>query len=229
MRRLQIFSQEIGTDCNLKHAHRHRCPIARDDRYSLLDTTTPMSDDVIIDNIRTVYNRGFKGLYAWHFYCEPLLYLDRLEGLHERIRSVDPGAKELLWTNGVLINNGVEAARLRYFHKINITRHVELDYDAICRQLPQAKVISGRLDRRLTPTAHHTIPCRRIFREVVVDYYGNWRLCCGDWQGTAVCLNAHTSGMGAIVDEYLRLRPLISASPQPTGLPEICYTCRVKG
>ena len=225
MKYVQLLTHEIGTQCNLSIDHWNKCPVgklvySREDRQ--------LDDEVIVEDIRIAFDMGFSGMVMWQFYSEPLLYLDRIEILKLKILEVVPKVRFLLWTNGKLIGDQVNPERLRIFSKIVISNYSRKNWDWLKEYVPDIKVVSGHLDGRLSVGRYTRKRCLRLYHELIIDAYGNWRLCCGDYLGTAVKMNVFTDGFPAIVKEYQRLRELISEEPQ-RDVPALCQRCSVHG
>lgn len=229
-----LFTQEIGVGCNL--ASRHvQCPAHDPARYrGNLDSTRLMDDSTVVANAVRAWERGFRGHYAWHLYSEPTLYFDRIERVQQAILEQLPAAQFTLWTNGTLLGTTIPLERCRAFHRIVISNYAGVDAATLYRQFQalgvRVKVQGALLDHRMKRApAQQSTRCFRYARELEIDAYGNWRLCCGDWEGTAVKLNVHTHGIDAILDAYEALQPLICADPQSPGAPDLCRTCRTRG
>ena len=227
MKRLRLLSHEIGTECNLAAEHAAKCPMSVD-RYENVNTSRILGDDLIVSNVEYVYSLGFTGFLAWQYYCEPLLFIDRIEGLFEKIKKVVPEAKHLLWTNGVLIDREVDAARLKFFSSIIISGYEQRDWSKTIQTLPQINLIRGRLDKRLRVCEFSRNRCYRPCGEMIVDFYGNHRLCCGDYKGTASDLNVYTDGFAALVDRHLYFRDMLEIEPLSDLAPKICFTCCIR-
>lgn len=227
MKCTQLLTFEVGTDCNLSAAHHLHCPIAIPDRFAAVNTSHPMPDDTIVVAINTAVDAGFCGMVSYHSYCEPLLYIDRIE----HIISSTPNARHLLWTNGTLINSGVPSHRLSIFDKIIVSNYLRRDWRWLTNVVPEVQVVSGVLDNRLRRGRHTTAACFRLYHELVIDHYGNWHLCCGDPLGGTVHLNIHTDGMQKIMDAHIHMRTIIATHPQPPppSTPTICNRCSVRG
>jgi hypothetical protein len=223
MDKVRYFSQEIGTGCNLAHEH-SRCPQRDPSRYALVDTRRLMSDETILNNIKTMYSHGFRGYLGWHYYNEPLLYLERIERLHPEIKKINPNARLLAWTNGVLLKT-INPSRMNIFDFVIITNHAHENWSWFRCLHRNARVTHGRLDRRMSPGPLNMNPCNRIKKEFVIDAYGNWRLCCADWRGTSVDMNVHTDGIERIIKAYKDMREVLSHDPIPESVPDICKNC----
>lgn len=228
MHRAKYFSQEIGPFCNLAWTHK-RCPIHRIDIYAMLDKSRTMDEETILNNVRVAYRNGFNGFLNWCFYNEPLLHIDKLERVSLEIKRFHPEAKILLWTNGTLIGNVVDPERLHIFTHINISNYEGRDWSWLVKSRPNVKILRSKLDNRFDTYSYTRAGCKKVFGEFIIDAYGNWRLCCGDWVGSAVKMNVHTNGIQAIINERARLMELIAQDPQPEGVPVVCGHCRIKG
>lgn len=228
MKRAKYFSQEIGPGCNLAKKHR-RCPLHSVDIYLLLNKSRIMDDETILNNIRVAYANGFNGFLNWSFYNEPLLYMERLERLHGGIKKINPDAKIVVWTNGTMIGRDVDPQRLDIFSHVVISNYERRDWSWFVNSRPNVTVLRDKLDNRMDSYEETRAGCKKVFGEFIIDAYGNWRLCCGDWMGTAVNMNVHEEGIQAIINERARLMELVSQDPQPAEVPTVCKYCRIKG
>ena len=149
MKYQQLLVFEITRGCNLAGEHAGRCPISDPARWKNLDTSRPMTDDLICQCARIAYQElGFCGCVAWHYYNEPTLDLPRLTRLQERIRGESPQAKFYLFTNGVGLPT--DLAELRKTDYIWITNYFHRDWYWLTNEHPGARVqpYTG-LDNRL--------------------------------------------------------------------------------
>lgn len=220
MKHVQMLTHEIGTGCNLADAHK-RCPINIVNRPG----STPMSDDVISKNIEYIYRLGFKGMCSWYYYCEPTLYLHRIEKIVDMVKDV-PGVRHLLWTNGILLKD--LRHRLKIFSKVVISNYEKTDWSWVSQYVPETMVVNGILDGRKTKGRRTTQKCLRPYHEIIFDYYGNLHLCCGDHQKTATHTNLMHDGSKNCVKEYLALREKVSHQLDESA-PQVCFHCRVRG
>lgn len=221
----QLLTFEVGTECNLSRHHADRCPVAVPTRFDAVDTTRQMTDADIITAIKAAVACGFEGMVSYHSYCEPMLYLDRIE----HIAASTPEARHLLWTNGTMLFPS-NASRLGIFSKVIVSNYTQLDWRWLEEWVPELKVVRGHLDaRRLPGLRPNTNGCFRLYHELIIDHYGNWRMCCNDYMGGTVHLNLHTHGMGAIAAAHASMREATSSHPQPPSTPDLCRFCRVLG
>lgn len=225
---LSYLSHEIGTTCNMTPKHT-KCPSNKINRYANVNTDFPISDELILQDIEIAYKFGFNGLLTWHFYNEPMLEIERIERLEKHIHSINKDAKLCLWTNGSLIkDNDPDWKRYDIFDSIIISNYQKRDWRWFKELRSGIVTAKGTLDHRLNPVPGNVNGCSRISKELIIDAYGNWRLCCADFVGGAVRMNVKNDGFYAIICEYNRLKDLIKQNPQPEEVPEICGRCRVR-
>jgi hypothetical protein len=224
----QFISFEIGRVCNLAEAHRGCCPSADFNRYGRLDTSSSLSDDVIVDCIRSAYDMGFHGQIAFHYYNEPMLSWGRLKSLIARIQQEVADARFCLWTNGTILPDDI--SELSVFSSIWVSNYAGRDWKAILKATgSDIQVMDGRLDARKTIRQRvDNGPCVRPFNELVVDHYGNGHLCCADWRGEIHLGNVQSDGFESVVDQYLTLREQISMPTLPEDAPVLCRVCALK-
>lgn len=224
---VKYLSQEISSGCNMREIH-PLCPIHGIDIYALMDKRKKMEDEVILDNIKISYENGFNGFLNWFFYNEPLLEIDRLERISKGVYKINPNAKNVLWTNGSLIGNHVDPDRLSIFTHVFISNYAKKRWSELKSKHPNVTLLSGKLDNRMTSGPENHSGCRNMNGEIIIDFYGNWRMCCIDFYGTSVKMNVHTDGFQSIIDEWRRLSNLVAQTPQPDSVPKICGYCRSK-
>jgi hypothetical protein len=220
MKYTQMLTHEIGTDCNMADVHAKKCPISIVNRPG----TNPMPDEVIAVNISKAYKMGFAGMCSWYYYCEPSLYLDRIEKIIDMTKDV-PGIKHLLWTNGTLLEK--QKNKLSMFSKIVVSNYQKTSWRWVKKYVPDVMVVSGVLDDRKTNGRETQRRCLRPYHEIIFDYFGNLHLCCGDHQKSIFGLNVMRDGFENCVKAYQRMRYLVSKKGET--LPPVCAYCRVRG
>jgi len=216
MNRQQLLVFEISDQCNLAATHAAHCPISEIRR----PPGRPLSDDEILECVRTAYREmGFRGLIAWHWYCEPMLQWDRLRSLMAKIKTQVPEAGFLLWTNGTILPDNLKD--LSIFSKIVVTAYREHDWNSM-RRIAGLNVLTAGVafDARLSPPAGDSAFCLRPFVELVVDYQGNGRLCCVDWKrpargGDEDLGNVQQASFREVAGRFLRLRDQIATGRGP--------------
>lgn len=96
---LKIISIEIGSNCNMRYIHTV-CPakvMKRSDKdIPTIDEVCAIMDDAVVN--------GFEEMFAFYFYNEPLMYIERIREVMKR----RPHYKYLLWGSGVLVNKVIE-------------------------------------------------------------------------------------------------------------------------
>jgi len=229
---LQMLEFELGGKCNLGHVH-HECPNMHPDRYGELDTSRELDDDTIVSAAVQAYQHlGFTGLVGWIYYNEPLLQMERMFSLMERIKDEAPKARFILWTNGTLIPEDCE--RFRLFEQIVVSQYNEQSTLGIGRlaslNIPCKVIRDAQLDNRCyLPTNEETqTPCLRPFVELIIDNHGNSHLCCYDWQGSGTLGNVFDDGFAAIVTRWRDALPEISGHTMTEDAPEVCRGCAHK-
>ena len=230
----QYICFEIGRGCNLGHLHA-KCPNQHPERYSVLPHSHAFTDEQIIDTAAAMYQvHGFRGRVGWHYYNEPLLAATRMWRLMNAIDVRTKGeANYTLWTNGTLIP--YDCTQFDRFADIHVT-----DYDipdnpvrnvkSLLRAHPRARIGRVELDDRLNAIGDDIsyAPCRRMFLEVIVDYYGNVRLCCHDWRGLGSIGNLHVDSLNLLVSRWKAIRRLLSGEKMAEHAPDVCLRCRMK-
>ncbi len=228
MRHVQFLTHEIGTECNMADAHAGRCPASLQNRYAELDMSIPITDEAIVDDVERAVAAGFRGMLAWHHYCEALLYMDRIELLASKIARAVPGMRHMLNTNGSLIDAGVAKERLALFDYVIVSNYLGRDWSFLRQIVRRVKVVYVTLDDRMTLGPPSRARCLRPYLEMVIDAYGNLRFCCGDYLGTATKVNVMQHGFDAALAEYLQLRAIAATDLMPENAPAVCLTCQIR-
>jgi hypothetical protein len=227
----QMIEFELGSKCNLGHIHSD-CPNMHPDRYGDLDTTCVLDDDTIVRCAVEAYrDLGFTGMIGWIYYNEPLLQMDRMFGLMDRIKAEAPKARFILWTNGMLVPE--DCSRFKAFTQIIVSEYNEQSRRGYERLASAGLPITPRLienaalDNRLhqIEPADKSAPCLRPFTEFIVDYHGNVHLCCYDWQGKASPGNVFTDGFAEVAQKWRDLLPHLCGDHMTAAAPRFCQDC----
>jgi MoaA/NifB/PqqE/SkfB family radical SAM enzyme len=219
----QYLILEIGPGCNLTRQH-PLCPASRD-RWGDMPRR-PVPDCLLVDIAVAAYGAGFTGFVGWHYYCEPLLYAERIKRLMEVIRARAQTARFTLWTNGTLLADQRDVARA---HDEVVVTDYHGRADEYRRLVPDARIMRAEFDGRLDPPAcHDDRPCLRPFTEMVIDYYGGVHLCCYDWQGKALVGNVHDAPFSAILERWQAVRRQIAGRKMTDYAPEACKACGMR-
>ena len=223
----QMLIFEINSGCNLATAHAGKCPISDPHRWDNLDATRPLTDDVICQSVHTAYNKlGFRGYVAWHFYNEPCSNWPRLRALMQRIKMETPQARFYVFTNGELLPHDRE--QIEIIDALWISNYCGQDWSDVTAWHPQIVVHhKPPLDDRLVIRPDQSRRrCLRPFTEIVCDYYGNFHICCFDWQGKVKLPNIWDVGYEAAVAEYVKIQNVLSHNPMSADAPAFCRVCR---
>ena len=227
----QMLEFELGSDCNLGKSHVN-CPNTHPERYGALDTTRVIDDDTIVDCAVAAYrDLGFTGLIGWIYYNEPLLEMDRMFGLMDRIKAEAPKARFILWSNGMLVPE--DCTRFAAFSQIVISEYNEASAEGF-KRLEAAKLPGtlrlledAQFDNRMIqiqPT-DKAAPCLRPFVEFIVDNHGNVHLCCYDWQGWATPGNILDEGFAEVATRWRDGLADIAGDKMTAAAPDFCQRC----
>lgn len=217
-----------------------KCPNRHRDRYGAwfggarLGKNTPLTDNQIVDGAEAMYlKHGFKGRVGWHYYNEPLMVAERMWRLMDRIKGKVPEASFVLWTNGTLLPG--DCSEFRRFDEIHVTDyglpdHPARNLRAIRKAQPATRVHRWQLDDRLHCFGDEVSysPCRRMFTEFIVDYYGSVHLCCYDWQGRASVGNVHVDSLDELIRRWHGVRNQIGWEVMEPEAPEACLKCKMR-
>jgi len=195
---LKTISIEIGSDCNLKNIHTV-CPanvMKRSDKDILSVEEICKVMDEAVDN-------GFKGFFAFHFYNEPLMYIDRISDVMQR----RPQYKYLLWSNGVLVNKVKEKGfDFNLFDKIVFTCYDE-KYNEMLLSLKEThkdtQIYQPEMDDRLniyTATEKKQFSCKKMSFELPIDCEGNVYICTFDYKKEFLLGNIREQSLFSIIN-----------------------------
>lgn len=193
MKELQLISFEITNRCNLSAGHPW-CPSNRPERYADY-SAVPMSDDMIFRFAMAAQAVGFKGRVALHYFNEPTLDMPRCERIAAIFRTLNIGV--LLWTNGTYKRVPADT-----FADVFVT-----EYGAECEgkthDIPYRP--DGRIHIYDTAPGDVRKPCYRPRTiEMPINYFGDVRMCCGDWRGDVrvgnIMRDSHADILAAWID-----------------------------
>ena len=221
---------EIGKTCNLGKLHAE-CPNLNPDRFSRIISDQTVPDSLVVELAAEAYQvHGFRGRIGWHYYNEPLMAEARMWRLMDAIDARVP-ARYTLWTNGTRWPKKPE--NLARFEEVHVTDYgitdQPVDREAWRQVVPHVQFQSWRLDDRVTVDPQDSLyPCRRMFTEFIVDYYGNVHLCCYDWRGLGSPGNVHTDSLADLAKRWQAIRESVSGSMMTPDAPEVCRRCAMR-
>ncbi len=223
--KVRLLSFEVGTECNLAAQHAN-CPINK--------RTPKGSEPINIEDIVRTYNEAkslnFNGSVAFHFYNEPLLYIDTIFAIMERL----PEAKFLLWTNGTLLKNSIEENRfLSRFNVVVISLYFkELlpKFKMLQKYYKNIHIVNEALDSRTEiyqKKRRNTFGCIRPVWEIPIDHWGDIYLCCMDWDGAHSIGNIKKNSLTEVLQNphYQNMVRSICRPFLGKGSPIICKHC----
>jgi MoaA/NifB/PqqE/SkfB family radical SAM enzyme len=227
LNKLQVLSFEIGSECNLTKQHQ-KCPIntrVYNTEYGKLTT------EIIVITIKEAEKLGFQGHVAFHFYNEPLLYIDKIK----EVITAKPDSKYLLWTNGLLLKTKIEENDiLNYFDKVFITCYYKDKMEHFL-QLKQhygnIEIASWELDNRMEIYSNdytNIVGCKRAQFELPIDHYGNLHLCARDWKNTHKLGNIINDSLTDIIYNQpyqTALKSITRRTLDRDNCPDVCKSC----
>lgn len=223
---LQYLSFEISSNCNMSSAHAW-CPINDPLRYPEHESHIVCSNESIINFAQAMYLRGFNGLIAFHYYCDPLINANRLLYLIQNIKNAIPRSEFILWTNGALLDN-LSINWLSVFKQIMITLHNLTDKERlqnIVKDFPNTIFHDNVHDDRSLIYDCKTIKRDKCLRplkiEMPINYYGNVRLCCSEFRGQVSIGNIQQENIDDVIDNFIE-----TAKSAEKGIIPICWKCR---
>jgi radical SAM protein with 4Fe4S-binding SPASM domain len=223
---LETISIEIGSDCNLKKIHTV-CPanvMSRSDKDILSVEEVCKVMDEAVDN-------GFKGLFAFHFYNEPLIYIERISDVMQR----RPQYKYLLWSNGILVNKvNEEGFDFNLFEKIVFTCY-DKKYNEILLSLKEThretQIFQPEMDDRLniyTAEEMKQLSCKKMKVELPIDCEGNVYICTFDYKKEFLLGNIREQSLLSIINsqQYIQYFDAHSKLLMSDNACELCRKCR---
>lgn len=217
----QLFSIEIGAECNLTKMH-PRCPSNLRSKDG-----QPLTDELILKLVDDAYDLRFRGLFAWHFYNEPALQSQRIFGLMEKIREKHPQSRFLLWTNGTILPRD---SKMSYYDQIYCTNYLGVTRYELEQCYGYAKWWGSKadtsLDDRLNPTPEMgTGRCLRPHVEFIIDNFGQAHICCYDWKGLVELGNIWNTPLKTILERREAVLTTITGAQMTEDAPEKCRMC----
>lgn len=223
---LKTISIEIGSNCNLKSVHTV-CPanvMKRSDKDIL-------SVEEVCEVMDEAVGNGFKGLFAFHFYNEPLLYIDRISDVMQR----RPQYKYLLWSNGILVNKVKEKCfNFNLFDKIVFTCYDET-YNETLLSLKEmhkdTQIFQPEMDDRLniyTAEEMKQLSCRKMSVELPIDCEGNVYICTFDYKKEFLLGNIKEQSLLSIInsERYIQYFDAHNRLLMSDTACELCRKCR---
>jgi hypothetical protein len=212
---LRYLSFEVGRTCVLSELHRGKCPISHPDRYKYSQSEIPLSSYNIMEVWQWARSKGFRGIVMWHMYNEPVLELSRIRKLMLEMKKIDPLQPFQLTTS---IPPPSISSEFDIFLHSDYHGGAQLD-DRILTNTGE-----GRPYYKMPQKGH----CGRGKGwEVIIDYYGNWCLCCNDWQCEELIGNIHNTSLDTLLNvwEDKRQRIMWTNKEEYEKLPRMCRAC----
>ena len=220
---------EYTPACNRANEHTW-CPSSSSERWAGLNTTQHLEQvDIVRLASEAWHDYGFRGLFGFHYYNEPMLYFNKLMSLVSGIRAELPESRFVLWTNGDHFREYMKPD-LANFETIMVTDYGDLDVDLTIKVAPHASIVKVKRDQRKIAIAEwyaeqETHHCFRPGTELVVDYHGNLHFCCYDWRGLSSPGNLLTSDTKECIENWQRMRDAIFTAEQMKDMPIACRRC----
>lgn len=211
---VRYLSFETGRRCP-RAAEHPKCPIHHPERYRFSRNAQPLSEETIYSFWRWCrFERDFRGIVMWHLYNEPTLEQAKIQHLMGLMKRDDPGQPFQLFTADPTANTSA-------FDLVKVTDYTqgkELD-DRILTITGEGKPYAA-----MQPAGW----CGRGWGwEVVIDFYGNWLLCCNDFRCEEAVGNIQTDFWPTLLDAYHRKATHVRWHDQASyeALPRMCRAC----
>jgi hypothetical protein len=212
----RYLSFEINRDCDLAAAHWGRCPNSHPHRYINSKSTEPLTDKMVIGFYRWCKEKhNFRGIVNWNGYNEPSLAWEHISDLMRQMRMIDPVQPFQIVTNNLTMDfPGVDIVTRSYYAQ---------------EPLP--------LDNRVQAIYGEGLPYEQAYSwgqcargqgwEIVIDYYGNWLLCCNDWRNEESFGCIYDSDLELLFKAWKAKGSTIKWWDKDTwdGLPRMCRSC----
>lgn len=229
MQYLTALLFEYSDQCNRSREHSW-CPSGCAERWAHLDTSKHLEQvDIVRLAVAAWREFGFRGLFGFHCYNEPLMHYNKLMDIVGGISTELPESRFVLWTNGDYLREYMKTD-LEKFETIVVTDYGNLDYELVNKTCPQAAIIKSKHDQRKIAevdwySQQETMPCLRPATELIVDYHGNLHFCCYDWRGLSSPGNILTDGLNGSIKIWRGLRDAIFTADKMIDLPHACRRC----
>jgi len=227
---------EINDECPLTGIHKE-CP-RNYDRFPNPVFVPPIGPVEIAEAANFAIDHGFDGLINVHYYNEPLATPEIAEQVLDQV----PRGKFSLWTNGLYLDRVTDDFLKRFVH-VMVTIYPETPIDQLERVMNHTNVtfqranLDGRYREDITPRFNPAVTkCNRLDWELIVDYYGQGHICCGDWRGEIEIGNIQIDRLETFFDKWIyekrRLeRVLFNITPasfekgSDVEIPDVCKLC----
>lgn len=213
MEDVRYLSFEINNQCNLAGVHSSKCPIAHPLRYRNSPGRQPLEVDLIVQFWEWArFTRNFRGVVNWNLYNEPTLAIAEIRHCMARMRTRCPDQKFMVITNSSMALEDVDQVLRSGYGKDGGLHLLDRRLEVECGEGP-----------------YHGPGCclRGQGFEVVVDYYGNWCLCCNDWQNEISIGNIHREDWDHLHGKWkgVAKRYRWTNEREFAGLPRWCRRC----
>lgn len=214
MQQVQYLTFEINNTCNLTELH-PKCPINDSERYSFGDVSQSLKDSSIVEFWLWCRSKGFNGIILWHLYNEPTLVIDRIISLMKKMQKLEPSQRFHLWTNN--------HQKFEDFNHVQLTNYNKVRPDELDDRRKSAQG-EGRGYLVAEPQGY----CIRgsLAWELIIDFFGNWLLCCSDWRCENSVGNIFKDSWNELLEKY-RLKAHIEWKDKESfgSLPRMCRAC----
>ncbi len=213
MKILRYLSFEINRTCSLAAEH-PKCPISNPNRYKFSASKIPINDSLIYFFWRYAKSKGFRGMVMFHYLNEPTEVLDRIHAIMDRMLAEDPHQAFQITTNDM----SADVSRFDIVKKSDYELGVFHD-DRILTITGEGKPYSQMPERGLCG--------RGKGWEIIIDYFGNWLLCCNDFQCEEAVGSINHTPWEDLYAAWKAKSALIQWSNEDeyNDLPRMCRSC----
>lgn len=162
----------------MSHLH-PQCPSGHPIRYKYSKSDKPIDDLLIISFWEwCTYKHYFRGILNWNGYNEPTMVIDRIVNLLHYMRKIDRGLPAQIVTNDDKFQSDEFEIIKRSRYGAGGTRLCDDRRPQFDNRLAAAIGGEGKPYSQMAPFGRCV---RGMGWEVMIDYYGNWCLCCADF------------------------------------------------
>lgn len=213
MNTIRYLTFEINRNCGNAGIHSGKCPISHPERYKFSRSSIELTDKIILGFWRWCKRKGFRGIILWHMYNEPVFMLDRIRNLMRLMKLEDR------------------------FQPFQLTTSIPGDYSEFDIVKISNYENGVKLDNRIETNEgegkpYQDVPSRGwcgrgLGWEILIDNFGNWCLCCGDWRCEESVGSICNTDWKILYDLWEEKRVRIKWSNEETyiNLPRLCRAC----
>jgi len=226
LKKLTYLCFEITNKCNFDKLH-PKCPINDVSRYQNCSIKQSLTNFDIIEFSKYCLNNSFCGHIGFHYYNEPLLEINNIIKIISAIRNNSKNAKFILWTNGSLLK---DKPYIKLFNKIIVTDYMRSNFiRSLAHKYNNIHILKkAKLDNRRNMKNKPNIPlinCKRVNYEMIIDYYGNIRVCCNDYKNELKSSNILSNNYQNALLKWIQIKTIPETMKDTKKYYNVCKRC----